>query len=157
MNWYNAEKANMTWLNDVPIPPPTIDLVWKQHASMSFPPTMHPVLPAGWNWDNNFAMGWPLNYHPNATYGIRKCSENGGSGAQAMYDSNGRLITDGLSAGTSDRISPTVDRPGHMKVDVYPYDWARWLDTQNGGTKYRDLYREVRPPHTGNARPNKVN
>lgn len=116
------------------------------------------MLPDGWKWDNRLAMGFPLYYHPNASYGIRSIPKEGEtSGAQAMYDSKGKLITGGLSAGTADKVSPNKDRNEHIRVDVRPFDKARDLDKHYGGTKYRDLYYKVRPPNTGKACENIVN
>lgn len=153
----------MKWLKGIPIPPPELEFkVITKGKGLRLGPNgtfetydikkVVPVLPDGWVWDNPLAMGFPLYYHPNATYGIRSIPEDGvTSGAQAMYDDKGKLITDGLSAGTADKVSPNQDPGGHMRADVDPYDKARRLDGYYGGTKYRDMYRKVRPPNTGKA------
>jgi hypothetical protein len=61
-----------------------------------------------------------------------------------------------LSAGTADKISPDLDFFGHKREDVDPFNDARDLDWHFGGSKYRRLYIEVRPPNTGNAPENIV-
>jgi hypothetical protein len=96
--------------------------------------------------------------HPNATYGIRSSPEQGKTAqAQAMYDARGKLITDGISAGTSDRVGPDVDLTKHMRIDYRPFKWVQDLDAHFGRTYYRQLYRKVRPSKTGDAPTNVVN
>jgi hypothetical protein len=119
-------------------------------------PRKRVVLPAGWVWDNPLSMHL-LGYHPHAAYGIRKKAENGDSGAQAMYDENGDIITGGLSAGTADRVSTQASGSGHRAADVEPFNQAYALDQYYGGDKFRRMYIEVRPPNTSKkARPNPV-
>jgi hypothetical protein len=60
--------------------------------------TYEPHLPDGWVWDNYITMHY-FGYHPHARYGIRsKKRSKTSSGAQAMYDADGKLITGGLRA-----------------------------------------------------------
>jgi uncharacterized protein RhaS with RHS repeats len=162
-DWYTREKNDKAWLKDVPIPPnelkfetrtqlvremvdPGVTITVKVQMTV-------PVLPEGWVWDSNFAMH-TLGYHPNAKYGMRsKNWTTAGSGAQAMYDKDGKIITGGLSAGTADRVSPEKDPLGHRKVDVIPFDQAWELDRHFGVDKYRRMYIEVRPPNTAKDAP----
>ncbi|WP_254512292.1 RHS repeat-associated core domain-containing protein [Anatilimnocola floriformis] len=161
MAWHTAEKARMTWLASVPIPPSKLNFVARYYPLLTAGPcagfpvagfrkVFEPVLPVGWEWDNAATMSV---YHPHARWGIRKAG-SGGSGAQATYDENGDLITGGLSAGTSDKVSPTVSSFGHLISDVITFSNAAELDSHFGGKEYRDLYYEVRPPNTGDAPPN---
>jgi RHS repeat-associated protein len=157
MAWYSAERLNMAWVATIPIPPATLQFqtITKSAGGgigacgVSTVVTLKvPITPNGWEEDNSAAMAI---YHPNAWYGYRR-KGTGDAGAQAMYDRDGKLITDGLSAGTADKSTSN-----HYYVDVVPFDIASDLDWRLGGTFYRDLYRVVRPPNTGTAPANVVN
>jgi RHS repeat-associated protein len=154
MKWY-SEQQDMTWLKNVPEPPPSLHFINTEPRSLLGTGV---AIPNGWVPDSNIAMNL-LGYHPNATYGIRSIPKAGSlSGAQAMYDANRKLITGGLSAGSADMVSPrSFYDPEHIKQDVAPFDDAKRLDLYYGGQKYRDLYQKVRPPNTGSAPKNIVN
>ena len=161
--WYDEEKKpeNMKWLKSVPIPPDTLQftptvLVSRFSSRPSWESGDKTVdVPNGWTKDSNFMMN-VMGYHPNAVFGIRKRSKNGDYGAQAMYDRKGKIITDGLSAGTADKISLTVSITGHRNADVIPFDLAWKLDKYYGGDTYRKKYREVRPPNVSKFAPKNV-
>ena len=55
-------------------------------------------------------------------------TENG-HGHQAVYDENDILITEGISAGSADRMAPSLIAPRpHIDADVRPFIWALQLD-----------------------------
>ncbi|MCA9293237.1 MAG: hypothetical protein KDA20_05430 [Phycisphaerales bacterium] len=54
-------------------------------------------------------------YHPNATWQVRGKAKENKSGQQCTYDQNGKLITDGPSAGTPDLHSPHYTKAGAVK------------------------------------------
>ena len=170
MQWYEQEKQDIEWLKGLPPPPSQIEIkryiigyrIGYQLANEWKIPIYKEVLvvPEGWVQDNPISM---KKYHPNAAYELRSAkASKGGSGQQAMYDRQGRLITGGLSADTPDRVGPAGWKPftwyAHKRVDVAPFDWVAELDSYYGGNKFRKKYLEVRPPHPGkNALRNIVN
>jgi hypothetical protein len=74
-------------------------------------------------------------------------------GQQCTYSKEGILITEGTAAGTPDLgfVDPgdMGDMLLHALFDVVPYVMAEQLDLFHGGTKYRDMYLQVRPPDQG--------
>lgn len=141
LRWYNDERLDMAWLKDLPTPPDQLEF-----GSPDRKGQRKAKLPEGWEWDSGLAQR-VLGYHPNAAFGIRsKTLTVSGAGQQATYDADGRLITGGISAGTPDRVSPLKSILGHHAADVRPYDLARQLDRADGGSHFRQLYLEVRPP-----------
>jgi len=104
-------------------------------------------------------------YHPGASYDLRSTSRRRyyrGAGQQCTYDSNGKLITHGVGAGTADRVAPTggvIDAlvGGHGSSDVQPAEWAWRLDKLLGYAKgdgpYFKKYLEVRPINNGKKCP----
>jgi RHS repeat-associated protein len=153
--WHKRERAGgLMWLKSIDQPPNMLRKAEAGHHPLTR--VVGFVPPPGWEWDWKVAMGTPMYYHPNATYGIRK-KGTGDAGAQAMYDKYGMIITEGVSAGTADKISPEISVSGHRKADVIPFDWARALDKHYGGSRYRNLYYEVRPPNVrDDAPPNRI-
>jgi len=153
LNWYNTERKDMDWVTPLYgpdfLPPKRIDTRfvnggrwyngggWLSGIGLGGN-YMEYVLPCGWEWDNDGSLG---RYHPAAAKGIRKADASG-SGAQAVYDSTGALITGGISAGSADRYTSFRE---HMNGDVAPFDWARTIDTFWGAKKYRTMYYDVRP------------
>jgi len=165
-DWYNREKKNMGWIKELPLPPNELHFATEKVVEYINEPGFRraivvderkvAILPKGWVWDWYFTMH-VMGFHPHAKYGIRseKVTE-GGSGAQAMYDENGKIITGGLSAGTADKVSPEKSKPGHYEADVEPFDWAWSLDKHYGGDKYRQMYIEVRPPNVAKDAPKNI-
>jgi hypothetical protein len=140
LTWFHREMTHQLWLEEL-----RSDHRYHPPEQLVFTPGFlgpKPILPPGWEWDNR----WSLKlYHPEAKYGIRKQHPNG-SGQQATYNQCGRLILDGISAGTADKVSYRVSFMGHQREDVKPYKLARRLDWYWGGQTFTDMYLQVRPP-----------
>jgi hypothetical protein len=108
------------------------------------------------------------HYHYGASFELRWVPEvGGGVGQQCTYDSNRRLITGGLAAGTPDKVSPGYcSMPGlnvceHYKEDVLPWGDKSYLSiclaNENNIVPCTE-YLERWPPNNGlNCQPNVVN
>jgi RHS repeat-associated protein len=103
----------------------------------------------GWTWG---PPGPPEGgWHPNAKLCRRASGKRHGPGQQCCYDSSGRLITGGISAGTPDIVSPEwrFHAPDHFDKDVAPA-----IHCWKGGL-YEYYYLKYRPPNNGkNCPPN---
>ena len=89
-------------------------------------------------------------YHPGAAKCIRskKTYDSGCGlthGQQCCYDDKGKLITDGLGAGTPDIIAPIGISGilGHNSRDVTPYKMCKSVGLAKD-------YLKIRPPNNGN-------
>jgi RHS repeat-associated protein len=85
-------------------------------------------------------------YHPKAKWCMRsKIPANSASttpGQQCCYDSNGKLLNSGESAGTPDKVSPGASVLGHRSADVTPFNKCK-----AGGMLHK--YFEHRRPNRG--------
>ncbi len=64
---------------------------------------------------------------------------------QCCYDSNGKLITNGLGCGSADKVPGTLTTfLGHKEHDMDPANLATILDGGRWGA-YSEYYLEVRP------------
>jgi len=84
------------------------------------------------------------NFHPGGAYEMRSRAVGEGHGHQAVYDSAGKLIRDGLGAGSADKGTPRLWGFGlikHRDRDVRPFVWAAQLDGNpvNPTWLFRDL------------------
>ncbi len=125
------------------------DSAW--HGNL--PPVYSSLLPGGVNPEPDRCRPrlWPAlrkvhtQYHPGAAYEMRSAMQPEGSGHQAMYDAQGKLIRQGLGAGSADRASPRPWNLFHLKAhrdrDVIPFVWAAQLDGNPVNPKlfYRDF------------------
>jgi hypothetical protein len=109
MKWYKREKSpmGMAWLKGIDIPPPKLKFEEPDFSQISSGFEVEfgfkylllqmdikiPILPDGWKRDSDFSMH-VMGYHPHARWGMRRPAKSG-SGAQAMYDHDGKLITGG--------------------------------------------------------------
>ena len=68
--------------------------------------------------------------HPNGYFEIRSYQTAGGHGNQAIFDEDGKLLTenDGINAGSADKAAPFPHFINHGNFDVKPYIWALQLD-----------------------------
>jgi len=84
------------------------------------------------------------NFHPGGAYEMRSRAVGDGHGHQAVYDAAGKLIREGLGAGSADKGTPRLWGFGlmkHLDRDVRPFVWAAQLDGNpvNAIWLYRDL------------------
>ncbi len=118
-----------------------------------------PSHPGGrWGAYHPIPIGSLLLFHPGASTEIRWYQEGQiGPGQQCLYDSNGKLINQGLAAGTPDRVGfPDGANEGdpayeaHRERDVLPFIAARYGDfwTVPLGWDTED-YLELWPPNQG--------
>jgi len=161
LDWYNDEKADMDWLDDIPACPCSIMCsVTKTCWSGSRDPTPITYVTSeicnpdsdiwsspssAWNIFNRFYWTelWG-SYHDGGHYEIRTLPRNhNGHGNQCIYNSDGDLITTTPTAGTADKAAPGSGN-GHHEHDVAPYEC-----TQSLGDEYVDKYFEVRPVNGG--------
>lgn len=173
--WYLDEKDSMEWLAHLPSPYNSI--VWGVQeipidgnggGVEDVPYVIDPEGPcAVSNWQGFGSTD--TYFHPDAFVAARSEVLPNEHGHQACYDENNQLITQGLSAGTADRVHAlsTINFPNpwgagtHNAVDVKPFIWAVHLDgnpvntTLTGANfdfplgyegKHADQYLEVRPP-----------
>lgn len=158
-DWYNTEKTNLGWLNNLPDCPCSLPCAKEEFTEdFDYPSTTKTVNRAG---NPNPAVwrdpsSWTFGYHPGAKWCMRsKGSNAAGAAQQCCYDGDGKLIKDGPGAGTPDKVSIAVNNfrtGGHQDVDVGPYDLAleimSWKDPSYPAD-YTAMYREVRPPNKG--------
>lgn len=122
-NWYNAEREDMDWLNELPAPYSSI-VITNTTAIDPEPITCKPQRWRAPGADNT-------RMHPNAFFAMRSESTAGGHAHQAMYTTTGEWIRSGISAGTADRVAawPANFWPqDHFDADVKPFILALQLD-----------------------------
>lgn len=119
--WLEAERMDTGWLR-------------------ALPPVYSSLLPGGTHPEPKTCSPklWPVlrktgnNFHPGAAYEMRSAIQPDGSGHQATYDASGKLLRDGLSAGSADRAAPRAFNIfrliAHRDRDVLPFLWAAQLD-----------------------------
>ncbi len=135
--WFNKEKQDIGWVNDLPDCPCKLDMSGEKPKSpskeFSEPSTIKSQV-----------------LHPGAKWEIRS-----NDGQQCCYDEDGNLLTSGPGAGTADKVSPgffNLKSPLHFKADVLPFLIAYYLDGNSHG-KHVDQYIDVRPPNAGKGCP----
>ncbi len=133
--WAATQNMNMNWITTLPPCPCSIGV-----------PAVNPN-PAVWH---NPSSGGELDiFHPGETYDMRSIpTVSGWPGQQCTYDAFGNLITDGIGAGTPDRVSPGgfFNALRHFAMDVMP-----WFNCDSEGRLCLHLL--VRPPNNGNGCP----
>ena len=91
------------------------------------------------------------DFHPGATYEARWVPDASGAGQQCTYDSNKKLITEGLAAGTPDTRSP-----GKNKIDYFE-EFQGPIHYINDVVPFSEVacatYLEQYPPNNGNSCP----
>ena len=163
-DWYEKEKKDMQWVEDLPDCPCKLKTVCETYCipsngasgwgTYTFVTGCSFITPEGWkNW------GKPDDkYHPGAAADLRIKGKNGKSGQQCIYDSNGDLITEPPAAGSADKSSPSgiTDASGimgHVSEDVDAYEDALELDGNpnlpSAHGEYFLKYMEVRPTNKG--------
>lgn len=96
------------------------------------------------------------DFHPGASFEIRWIPNGiGGAGQQCTYDTNRRLITHGLAAGTPDTRSPS----GNLFSNVFNVLWHTNSDVLPFGAygysgEACSAYLDEFPPNNGNSCPN---
>lgn len=149
-NWHVQEQSDTNWLSEMPRP----------YAPLYYPYDPEPVEVDPQRWQEPKVTN--TYYHPAGYYDMRSEVTSGFHGHQAIYDSNGAIVENGVSAGTADRVAPTgATFALHTEVDVIPFVWACQLDGNpcNGTFLYANMtapimysggnlrkYLEVRPP-----------
>ena len=134
--WFNKQKTDMGWVNDLPDCPCKLDMSGGEPKSpskeFSGPSTILKQF-----------------LHPGAKWELRSKE-----GQQCCYDADGNLLTSGPGAGTADKESPAskLNSPFHFVADVLPFFIAYHLDKNTHGD-HVDQYIEVRPPNVGQGCP----
>lgn len=92
----------------------------------------------GWSIPKRIPKDEPNHFHPDARFEMRTrwnvpndgqtCLVFSCFGHQAIYDDNGVLIVEGISAGSADRGAPIISLFTHSSSDVRPWLIAAWLD-----------------------------
>jgi hypothetical protein len=167
-DWYEKEKDDTSWIDDLPDCPCDLKKVcstycipsngasgWGTYTIISgcdyYPPN-----PNEWEFVPTIVSEFTLpKFHPGGRFDMRTKKKNGMPGQQCIYDKDGKLITNGRGAGTPDARGPGgYGGNGHGAADVDPYNWALELDGSdpsnpdvNGGNYKK--YMEVRRPNTG--------
>ena len=148
--WYKNELLDMSWMDGIPNCPCSISVtkvctyVPKGDRDIRVEKTILQVSSdanAGWSLDIDLLV------HPPAEWCIRSGPNPRGAGQQCCYDSNGKLITGGTGAGTTDRSTSLMS---HFVHDWLPAYWASQCDSKNGGNACIDKYLAVRPINNGN-------
>jgi hypothetical protein len=118
--WFNHESKDMGWLAKLP------------PAYSSLGPGLSDPEPKNCGkqyWEGVHKLD--TNFHPGGAYEMRSKAFGDDNGHQAVYDSQGKLIRDGLGAGSADRGSPHLWNFGlikHRDRDVRTFVWAAQLD-----------------------------
>jgi hypothetical protein len=162
MNWYNEEKKDLSWTDEIPACPCSIlctktETCWAgardptpiefERSYICNPNSREWSGPSSaWNVFNQFFWTelWG-SYHDGGNYELR--SITGKHGNQCVYDSSGDLMSTPPAAGSADKCAPNGpdgDFGGHQENDVEPHTLAAEL-----GQEYIDLYHEVRPVNGG--------
>ncbi|AQT67438.1 Cell wall-associated polypeptide CWBP200 [Anaerohalosphaera lusitana] len=138
-DWIEDESDDMNWINDIP------------HCPTNLP--CDGSNPDSDIWED--PKDADQKYHPGADKCIRGKYEDIESGQQCCYSEDGNLITDGLGAGTPDRISPVGGIKnikgvrGHLWEDVRMYKYCK---KHLGDDWVEEKYNKVRPPCLGEER-----
>ncbi len=123
--WYPTEKADMSWLAELPPMFSWIEITvgpdgFLPRPDRNFNPFLYAVPHA-----------IDLFYHPGAAYEMRSYATPNNHGGQVCYDSSGHIITSGMSSGSADREAPApaqLNGTKHRDADVKPFIWAAQLD-----------------------------
>ena len=133
-NWIDNNQ-DLSWTDDLPAmyetlngfvngePPPPLNLADPEPGTLECDFWEEPTII-----DNEYHPGTEKG--KGAFYEIRSLPTKDGYGHQATYTEDGKLITEGLAAGTADKSSPSgVLIPlTHGELDAIPYIWAMQLD-----------------------------
>jgi hypothetical protein len=118
--WLSQEENDMGWLKSLP----------PVYASLGTAMTdPEPANCSKRYWEGVHKLD--SNFHPGAAYEMRSKVTGGDHGHQAVYDSSGKLIREGLGAGSADKGAPRFWASGllkHRDRDVRPFVWAAQLD-----------------------------
>jgi hypothetical protein len=118
-NWYRAQ-GDLSWTNDLPACPCNVTIgVYRECPVPLTGPgdfiTEEPI-EVPWVYNSPDPTNFPVvdnnpnrwgNFHPDAEVCLRSTPTDTGAGEQCCYDGDGKLITSGPSAGSSDYASPT--------------------------------------------------
>lgn len=171
-DWYNDQKKpeNMAWIANLPACPCELKCNTECIEVPAGDPTMAAAgltnkyykttceNPDDSTWEDPGDPNIWGNFHPGAKWCIRSSAK--GVGEQCCYDKDGKLITEGLGAGTADRSSPSngwfnnlFQSSGHGAQDVTPFKWAQELDGNGNLGENTKKYYEVRPSNNKKNRP----
>eukprot|EP00730_Choanoeca_flexa_P004918 TRINITY_DN11841_c0_g1_i3.p1 TRINITY_DN11841_c0_g1~~TRINITY_DN11841_c0_g1_i3.p1 ORF type:complete len:544 (+),score=101.56 TRINITY_DN11841_c0_g1_i3:1358-2989(+) len=139
LSWYETEKKDMSWLDDIPGCPTT-----RRQARLAPAFTTDMTCRQTFGGISFNATGLNCAYHPGAT----ACyfSIDGTSRQQCCYVGDGLLPVDHPSAGTTDKSAAFWP---HMMDDVWPHEDCCSVPSDNNCNKYF----EVRPPDNGTWSP----